>query len=490
MSRAKRDSELRVGGLHISMRFTLIMSLALTVVMSVAALLLYSTTSTIAQSQQEQMAVDAVKVLADFQALEQAERDKWLRAKERGETYTIQPIDFWEQVESNAVALSKGEVLRFRITYGGEDSPGYLYQYKPGGFDREGSASLRPTSLIVPERLEQTGQGLFGLIIGITIAVILVGAAVAFMVGKNVSKPLEHIVEDIRQISRGDLHHRSRVQAGGEIALLARSIDRMASDLDEAQEAQLELSVRERELAVAEEVREALLSEHTPVVDGYDLGATHVDSPKPGGDFHDFIERADGRMGLLVCGVSGQGIPGAMIGAIARSYLRVELETADEVGEALKNVNRYLARDVRRGMFVTALYALLNPGEGTALLACAGHKVPLIRYSASDQKIRLLQPEGIALAFDKGPVFDRTLEVLKVPIEPGDRLVLSNTGPLQVLDPEGREFGEKAFYRSVLQCAGMPTPKMLRVIRQSLEQFAGSEPFPNDISIVTVVREA
>ena len=74
MSRPKRDSELRVGGLHISTRFALIMTLALTLVMSVAALSLYSTTNKIARTQQERTAVDAVKMLAEVQELQQRTR--------------------------------------------------------------------------------------------------------------------------------------------------------------------------------------------------------------------------------------------------------------------------------------------------------------------------------------------------------------------------------------------------------------------------------
>ena len=82
MSRPKRDSELRVGGLHISTRFALIMTLALTLVMSVAALSLYSTTNKIARTQQERTAVDAVKMLAEVQELQQRELDDFFDFEE------------------------------------------------------------------------------------------------------------------------------------------------------------------------------------------------------------------------------------------------------------------------------------------------------------------------------------------------------------------------------------------------------------------------
>jgi serine phosphatase RsbU (regulator of sigma subunit) len=59
-----------------------------------------------------------------------------------------------------------------------------------------------------------------------------------------------------------------------------------------------------------------------------------------------------------------------------------------------------------------------------------------------------------------------------------------------VKNDAGEELGEKAFYRQVLQHAGMPTEAMLEAVRGDLRTFAGEEPFPNDISIVSLRRMA
>jgi len=99
-------------------------------------------------------------------------------------------------------------------------------------------------------------------------------------------------------------------------------------------------------------------------------------------------------------------------------------------------------------------------------------------------------PEGIALGFVKGPVFTRTLQVVKIPIEPGDRILIANTGPVGVKNEAGEEIGEKAFYRHVLQHAALPTEAMLARLKGELDAFAEGVPFPNDISIVSVLRKA
>jgi len=410
---------------------------------------------------------------------EDVERALWSAAQAMSEN---QQSRTYRQEGENAIVFGEQSLgNRFDIVFESgkfEGEPGHLYK-----FDKRGN-------VVVPVQSQsRIHRNLIRLFLAATLTVILVGAGVAYWIARKVSMPIEGLVDDVRNISHGNLQHRTRVRGGGEVALLARSIDRMASSLEEAQDAEIELGIREREIEVAQEVREALLPEGQPVLEGYRFGDLMLGSPEPGGDFYDYVV-AEGQVVLLVCEVSGQGVPGALVGATARAYLRNELARGGELVDTLKRVNRDLARDVRRGMYVTALCASIDPQENVATVACAGHKIPLIRYSAAEKKVRVVQPEGIALGFDKGAVFDRGLAVQRVPVEPGDRLVLANTGTVRVVNPDGEELGEKAFYRMVLQTARLAPDAMIERLQAGLEEYAEDEDFPADISILILAREA
>jgi len=511
-----RDSELRVGGMRLWARFTLLMTAALSVVMAVAGFFLYTTTSKVTESVQERTIVSAVRPTAEayYKTLAMqkvaAERDM-LAEVERGlvdeRPETIEDLQeqlrarlnekknkldhmieakFWVQTGTTLrTYASDKNVKSTSVEYGPDSKPGTVYQFKNSMIE-EGSEF----HLILPENGTQADRGLLGLIVGTIILVILVGSAVSVFVANQVSGPLEQIVADVRQISTGDLNHHTRSSGGGEVGLLAKAIDRMTKNLRDARETEIELQVRQREVEVAGEVREALLPQTTPQLAGYDLGAVHLQSTELGGDFHDFVELGDDkrRVGLLVCDVSGKGLPGALVGATARSYLRAELLHGTDVGPSLQLVNRQLASDVRRGVYVTALYVLVDPDAGIATVACAGHKIPLIRYTAEDKKVRLIQPEGIALGFDKGPVFDRTLTVQQVPVDPGDRLVLVNTGAVTITNAKGTELGEKPLYKQIMALGGLPSDEFLQRLRASLLKYAGEAEVPHDVSIVTIAR--
>lgn len=506
-----RDTETIGGGLKIWARFTLFMTLALTAVMVCAGFFLYTTATQVAHAGQERTLVESMalsaeavgvdaesaRLTAEHEVLSElvhdlesgapesiaAWRESLLRRIDDNVTEHEALEPFWKQVGDTAFT-HQGNTTSFAIEYGPEGQTGRLFQYRNP--DRPDDPPYR---VLQPDSPDRAASALLGLIIGTTILVILVGGGVALWVSNEVSRPLEALVQDVRHISAGDLKHRTISKGAAEITALARSIDRMTANLREARETEVELQIRQREVEVASEVREALLPKSTPRVAGYELGAVHLQSGELGGDFHDFIAvEGDGRVGLLVCDVSGKGLPGALVGSTARSYLRAELIAGRDVAQSFQLLNRQIVQDVRRGMYVTALYALLDPRQGIATVACAGHKLPLVRYTAADKKLRLVQPEGIALGFDKGPVFDRSLEIQRVPLEPGDSLVLVNTGAVSLTNEAGQELGEKAFYKQVLALAGEPAEHFLERLKGALTKYAGQRALPRDVSIVSVRR--
>ena len=168
--------------------------------------------------------------------------------------------------------------------------------------------------------------------------------------------------------------------------------------------------------------------------------------------------------------------------------MRAKLTGGGDLKSALQEANKQLARDVRRGMAVTSIYALVDPREGIASVACTGHKLPLIRFTGADKKVRLIHPEGIALGFDKGPVFDGKLEITKAPVDPGDRLVLVNSGAVSITNDAGEELGEKALYALVMRFGALPTESFLAKLREALEQYRGESGLARDVSIVTLSR--
>ena len=450
--------------MRIAPRFVVAMMIPLTLVLVIFSYLLLEATSEIIETAVGDARDEAAVALADHQD---------------GDLPFL-------QTDLDAVRVAPG-ILRGRIQFTSENRSG------EDGFAyfREEQTENRIVGITAADSVDDDPlTKLYGLVFALTMIVLMVVAGVAVWVANRVSHPITALADDVRAIANGNLNHRVRARGGGEVALLAGAMDRMTDSLREARDAEVELSVREREREVALEVQEALRPTDIPVPDGYDVASEHVGSAEPGGDFHDFVETEDGRLIFFVCDVSGTGVPGALVGAMARAYLKTAFRAGGSLEDVLKGVNRTLAGEVRRGMFVTVLAAALNHEQHELEVVSAGHKLPLVHWSAAENAIRAIQPDGIALGFDRGPVFDRSISARRVPLEPGDRVTLAGTGAVRVASLEGEEIGEKRFYKLFLRNAEDDTEVALDGILTALEAFAADEAFPADVSIIVLGRDA
>ncbi|HPF12695.1 MAG: SpoIIE family protein phosphatase [Planctomycetes bacterium] len=343
-------------------------------------------------------------------------------------------------------------------------------------------------AILLPLEADPEQKDLSSLFLFVTGLVILAGAGVASMIANQVAKPLESLVQDVRTIARGKLRHRTHVTGATEVRDLARAIDKMGDSLAEAQGSEVELGIRRRERGLALQLAQAFLPSEEPWIEGYRVAGRFVASDEPGGGFFDYCQVGE-RTILFVCDVSGKGVPGSLIGATARAYLRTALQTKEGLAAALQWVNRELYRDVERGLFATAMVVVLDPAENVAQVACAGHKLPLLRWDAQDGQLKALQPNGFALGFDAGPVFDKRLEVIRVPVQAGDRLVLAGKGIASLTKENGEEWGETGLYRSLHRNAQLDPAQLLERVLQEAQDFSGNQPYPSDFSLVILARD-
>jgi ketosteroid isomerase-like protein len=86
-----------------------------------------------------------------------------------------------------------------------------------------------------------------------------------------------------------------------------------------------EIRLRERleqELLVARRIQRASLPEEVPELEGWQISPHYLSAREVGGDFYDFLELPDGRLGIVVGDATGKGVPAALVMASARSMLR------------------------------------------------------------------------------------------------------------------------------------------------------------------------
>src|SRR4030095_10992799 len=96
----------------------------------------------------------------------------------------------------------------------------------------------------------------------------------------------------------------------------------------------------------------------------------------------------------------------ASLMAPARTVVRsVVAQGATAPGEVLERANNLLFPDTPPGLFVTCLFALLDPSTGRLRYANAGH-VPPLRRHISDGHVEQLRARGMPLGLMPASVYE------------------------------------------------------------------------------------
>lgn len=318
---------------------------------------------------------------------------------------------------------------------------------------------------------------------------LLVGAGVGLALGlaSKITRPINALVEDINVVAKGDLDYESDVpnQTSDEVGLLAMAFNRMTCSLRDAQEKDRDRERMEAELNSAKAVHAELLPKKMPQLPGIDIFTAYNSAKEVGGDYYDFIPVGDvEHLALCVADVSGKGIPGSMVMGTTRTILRMMAVNNLSASDVLSKTNFHVSRDIKRGMFVTCMYAILNVRTKEMTVASAGHN-PMLIWRQATRTVEKVRPNGIALGFDKGPVFNKTMKEEKVKLYPGDRVLLYTDGVVESMNEKREEWGDEALDQFCLKNATLASKEFVRLLIKALEDHQGQAEQHDDITITT-----
>jgi serine phosphatase RsbU (regulator of sigma subunit)/anti-sigma regulatory factor (Ser/Thr protein kinase) len=236
----------------------------------------------------------------------------------------------------------------------------------------------------------------------------------------------------------------------------------------------------EQEMRVATLIQQQFLPRELPNLPQWQIAAYYGPARAVGGDFYDFIEMPGGRIGIAVGDVTDKGVPAALVMARTHSVLRAEATRSDSPGEILARANELLVPEMPARMFVTCLFAILDPGTGHIVLANAGHNLPYVR---TDDGVIELRATGMPLGLMAGIRYEET----EGDIAPGSNVLLYSDGLVEAHDPGQQMFGFPRLREAMtVDDAGS---ELLDRLLEDLHAFTGPDwEQEDDITLVTLRR--
>jgi serine phosphatase RsbU (regulator of sigma subunit)/anti-sigma regulatory factor (Ser/Thr protein kinase) len=235
----------------------------------------------------------------------------------------------------------------------------------------------------------------------------------------------------------------------------------------------------EQELRVARLIQQTLLPKELPQLPGWAVSAYYQPASEVGGDFYDFVALPKSQMGIIVADVTDKGVPAALVMATTRSMLRSAAEQLVSPCQVLRRANDLLCDDIPENMFVTCIYAVLNPSTGEVRYANAGHDLPYIRHADG---ISELYATGMPLGLMPGMDYEEK----EMTIKPGETILFHSDGLAEAHNQQREMFGFPRLKEKMAAHQG--GPDLINFLVGELKSFTG-EGWEQEDDVTLVVLE-
>ena len=258
--------------------------------------------------------------------------------------------------------------------------------------------------------------------------------------------------------------------------------DEMSREIETQRRAGAEKLQAERraaqDLQIAKMVQARLFPQMLPSFPTLDYAGVCTQALSVGGDYYDFLDLGQERIGLVVGDISGKGMAAALLMANLQANLRSRTAVAIENPERfLGSVNRLFHENTTDNAFATLFFAEYDHRCQCMRYANCGH-LPAILLRG-DGTLEKLNPTATVL----GLFPDWTCTVEHCAMQPGDVLALYTDGVTEAFNNEEEEFGEARLIEALRKHHAEPAASIVAAIVEEVRNF-GTQEQNDDITLI------
>jgi anti-anti-sigma factor len=317
--------------------------------------------------------------------------------------------------------------------------------------------------------------------------IFVVGLALIYLLISVFVKPIQALTDGVRAIGEGALNDEIRIDGPEEIGEIARAFNEITQKFREAQHSVVEQERMQKEMQVAQEIQHSLLPGKVPDVSGYDIASLYRAAKEVGGDYYDFVSVDEDTLGVVVADVSGKGVPGSLVMTMIRTALRMEARGSHSAADVMSRMNDFVTEDMKKGMFVTIFYVILDSKNRVISYASAGHN-PMVLFRAETDETFFLNPRGfpVGISLPDETLFRRSIDVEKIKLKKDDMLVIYTDGVTEAMNEDREQYGEDRLLALIKTCGKKSPDEFIDLLNEDIREFTGGYPQNDDITVVAV----
>ena len=239
----------------------------------------------------------------------------------------------------------------------------------------------------------------------------------------------------------------------------------------------------DRDLEIAREVQEHFFPQRLASVPGLDYCGRCQPAREVGGDYYDFLELSEGRLGFAIGDVSGKGIGAALMMASLEASLRGQASVGRDLAELMERVNSLVYEASSASRYATFFYAEYDPRSRQLPYVNAGHSPPVIlRGSAAACQVFRLETGGPVIGLLQQGGYQRGSFSLK---SGGPHRALHGRS-LRIHESTQRRVGRRPIDRVRQNLLGLPASEVMTRILAAAQAFAEGAPQHDDMTLVVL----
>ncbi len=234
----------------------------------------------------------------------------------------------------------------------------------------------------------------------------------------------------------------------------------------------------EQEIEIAKQVQARLFPQIHPEVKTLEYAGVCLQAREVGGDYFDFLDLGQRRLGLVIGDVSGKGIAAALLMANLQANLRSQCANALTHPELfLQSVNRLFHENTSEAAYASLFFAEYDDETRRLRYANCGHLAGLLlRANGSCER---LESTTTLLGLFR----EWECAIAECCLAPGDLLALYTDGVTEAGTDGGNEFGEAALVEKLQENRHEALPVLVEKVTEEIRHFdRGSQ--HDDITLI------
>jgi serine phosphatase RsbU (regulator of sigma subunit)/catechol 2,3-dioxygenase-like lactoylglutathione lyase family enzyme len=233
-----------------------------------------------------------------------------------------------------------------------------------------------------------------------------------------------------------------------------------------------------QEIEIAKQVQARLFPQTLPPLKTLEYAGVCIQARKVGGDYYDFLDLGQERLGFVIGDISGKGIAAALLMANLQANVRSQCAIAlDQLQRLMCSVNQLFCDNTPDGSFATFFFAEYDDHTGRLRYANCGHLPGLLLRG--DSSVERLEATATVLGIFK----DWDCEIAECHLRPGDTLALYTDGITETYDSADEQFGEQRLIEALLRHRDSSSQSALAAIVDEVHRFSPHEQH-DDITLI------